>query len=308
MLGALLVLGWMIIQFGGSLATPFAAPTFPIDFTSERADGVVEGSPLLYRGVNVGKVTSVALLPDNVNVAIGAQVNESAKLPENVRGVIRQTNLFGGGAAISLELSNGAPKGQLARGAKLQSHFAGSGLIPPEIAELATELEATSKQFRESNVVPNMNAQLTKIGKLVDEMTKFVADPHTQESLRQSLANIRTASDSATRVAANFEKFSTKLEDIGTHADDLVVKTNANLEKVSTQVTERLTQIATLLDTTNAIATKINQGQGTAGQLVNDPKLYTGLVETTDSLNLIVRDLQRLVQQWEQEGVSLKLR
>jgi phospholipid/cholesterol/gamma-HCH transport system substrate-binding protein len=307
-LGALVVLGWMIIQFGGSIATPFTAPTFVVTFTSDRADGIVEGSPLMYRGVNVGKVTAVKLLPDNVNVEILSQVNEDPKLPANVRGVIRQTNVFGGGASISLELIDHGPQGQLAQGQKLESHFAGSGLIPPEIAELSKELEATSKQFRESNVVLNMNAQLTKVGQLVEEMTKFVTDPHTQDSLRQSLANIRTATDSATRVAANMEKFSTRLDQIGTHADEMVLKTTANVDKASTQVTERLMQIAELLETTNTIATKIDQGQGTAGRLVNDPKLYTGLVETTESLNAIVRDLQRLVQQWEQEGVSLKLK
>jgi hypothetical protein len=40
---------------------------------------------------------------------------------------------------------------------------------------------------------------------------------------------------------------------------------------------------------------------------VNDPKLYQGLVDVTQQLNLTVTDLRRLVQQWEQEGVSLKL-
>ena len=63
-----------------------------------------------------------------------------------------------------------------------------------------------------------------------------------------------------------------------------------------------------LLDQANVITAKINDGQGTAGKLVNDPKLYEGLVDTTTQLNATVKDLQRLIQQWEQEGVALKLR
>ncbi|HEV7298612.1 MAG TPA: MlaD family protein [Tepidisphaeraceae bacterium] len=307
-LGAFLVLGWMIIQFGGSIATPFAAPVLNVSFTTTRADGVVEGSPIMYRGVNVGKVTKVSLLPDNENVDILAQINRELNLPANVQGTIRQTNVFGGGAAISLDLTNGQPEGQLADGAKLQSRFAGSGLIPPEIAELASDLRETSRQFRESNVVPNMNAQLTKIGTLIEELTNFVTDTETQDNLRKSLANVRTATESANRITANFERFSAKLESIGDNTDRVVTKAGDSVDDLSKQLTERMSQISQLLHTTQSIAAKIDKGEGTAGRLVNDPKLYAGLVETTESLNLIVRDMQRLVQQWEQEGVSLKLK
>jgi hypothetical protein len=41
---------------------------------------------------------------------------------------------------------------------------------------------------------------------------------------------------------------------------------------------------------------------------MNDPKLYQSLVETTMELNATVKDLHRLVEQWEQEGVTLKLK
>jgi DNA-binding Lrp family transcriptional regulator len=41
---------------------------------------------------------------------------------------------------------------------------------------------------------------------------------------------------------------------------------------------------------------------------VNDPRLYESLVETAKELNATVSDLRRLVNQWEQEGVSLKLK
>lgn len=306
---AVIALGWMIVQFGGSIATPFAPPVTPISFSTPRADGVVEGSPVLYRGVNVGKVTRVKLQGDNENVRIEAQVNIEPHLPANVVGVIKQTSVFGGGASITLELTGDAPQGKLADVKEpLSATFLGSGLLPPEFADLAVELRATAKQWRETNVIPNLNAQVTKVGTMVEEITKFVADKDTQENLRASLANVRTATDSAKRITANLETFSGKLDKIGTNADDLIVKANQNLGDISKQVNDRMVQIAALLETTQSITAKIDRGEGTAGRLVNDPKLYAGLVETTESLNATIRDLQRLVQQWEQEGVSLKLK
>jgi phospholipid/cholesterol/gamma-HCH transport system substrate-binding protein len=314
-LGALVVLGWMIVQFGGSIATPFAPKAFKVVFTTGQADGIADGSPILYHGVNVGKVMTVRLMPDHVNVEIDASVNVEPQLPGNVEGVIRLTNVFGGGAAISLELTDSKPDGQLADGAKLTARFVGSGFVPPEIAALATDLKETSKQFRESGVVPNLNAQVTKVGKLVDEMTSFVSDEGTKDNLRQSLTNIRQASESATRIASNLESFSGKLDSVGKETSDaladarvVIKKAGTNVDTIGKQFNERLVQVSKLLETTQSITGKIDKGDGTASRLVNDPKLYTSLVESADSLNSIVKDLQRLVQQWEQEGVSLKLK
>jgi hypothetical protein len=37
--------------------------------------------------------------------------------------------------------------------------------------------------------------------------------------------------------------------------------------------------------------------------LVNDPKLYESLADTAAELNLMVKDMRRVIQQWEQEGI-----
>ena len=55
------------------------------------------------------------------------------------------------------------------------------------------------------------------------------------------------------------------------------------------------------------LSSKIDQNQGTAGKFVNDPRLYEAMVDTAREMRATVSDLRRLVQQWEQEGVQLKL-
>ena len=66
-------------------------------------------------------------------------------------------------------------------------------------------------------------------------------------------------------------------------------------------------KIGTVLEHIDSVTAKIDEGKGTAGMLVNDPKLYQGLVDTNKELKASITDLQRLIQQWEQEGVTLKL-
>jgi hypothetical protein len=55
------------------------------------------------------------------------------------------------------------------------------------------------------------------------------------------------------------------------------------------------------------MARKVEQGKGTAGMMVNDPRLYESMVDSAKQLNATLSDLNRLVQQWEQEGVTLRL-
>src|SRR5688572_14473084 len=89
MVGALVILGWMIIQFGEVPAGWFAPPMMPVKIVTERADGIAEGTIIGYRGVAVGRVTKVTMGEDLIHVNIDAQVDERQPLPANVEGVIR---------------------------------------------------------------------------------------------------------------------------------------------------------------------------------------------------------------------------
>jgi len=104
MVGALIILGWMIIKFGGATAGIFVAKQIPVQLISDRADGVGDGSAVSYRGVVVGRVTAVHLAEDNKQVAIDAVIDSKPPLPENVEGTIRSVGLVGGVAAVGLDL------------------------------------------------------------------------------------------------------------------------------------------------------------------------------------------------------------
>jgi hypothetical protein len=54
--------------------------------------------------------------------------------------------------------------------------------------------------------------------------------------------------------------------------------------------------------------TKITDGKGTTGRLVNDPRLYDGLLDLTKSLKDAADRLNLLVQKWQEEGLPLHLK
>lgn len=306
-LGALVTLGWMILKFGDRPARFFATPAQPISFTTDRADGLGEGSNITYRGVIVGRVKQVLRTPDGKEVIIEGEVDREPPLPQNLEGAIRQVSQLGGTSNIHLLLVGKEIKGALAPGTKLRAHYEGLSLFPPEFNELAVELTATVRELREQKILENVNAQITKAGQLMESANSLIADPKLREDLKSTMASLRQTSETIQKVAPKLDKIA---DDAGATMADVrtTVKTaNTNIESIGKQLGDRMEQISKTLEHFQSIASKIDSGQGTAGQLVNDPKLYQALVDSATQLNQTIADLNRLVEQWEQEGISFKL-
>jgi phospholipid/cholesterol/gamma-HCH transport system substrate-binding protein len=307
-IGALVTLGWMILKFGDRPAKMFATPSMPITFATDRADGLSEGSNVLYRGVIVGRVKTVRRTEDGREVLIESEVDRTPPLPANVEGVIRQLGQLGPTSAISLVLTNPQPTGQIAPGMRIHARYEGLSLFPPEVSELAVELKATVRQFRESNVIAHIDEQVQNLGRVMESANSLISDPKLREDIRTALANIRNASESVSRIGTKLDKLSDEVSGAVGDVRTTVNKAGNTVDSLGKQVSDRLAQVSVTLDHFNSIAAKLDNGQGTAGQLINDPKLYQGLVEASLQLNATIVDLKRLVEQWEQEGLHFKLK
>jgi phospholipid/cholesterol/gamma-HCH transport system substrate-binding protein len=289
------ILVWMILLFAGRMASVFAAPGLPVTFKSDRADGVTEGSSVYYRGVPAGRVTSVRLDPSNQGVTIQAEINKQPPLPANLHPFIRTQSAFGNAAEIDLEVA-GTPEGQLAAGTVLQATYEGSALIPKPFTELAEDFRRQQLVQHLDQTVVSIQKQAERAGELLGSVQQMIGDPKVRDDLRSTLEDMRKATESASRVGSNLERFSGRLDRMGDQVDGTLSDVRGSMAKLSR-----------ILDNFQSVSNKINQGQGTAGLLVNDPKLYQGLVDTTKELNVTIASLQRVIQQWEQEGVTLKL-
>src|SRR5947207_7992687 len=166
-LGAMAILAWMILQFGGRVIGPFTTAKMRIGFASDRADGLSDGSAVVYHGVNVGQITEVRLDPDQRHVHIFADVLTKPPLPANLEASIKTSGLIGTGAQLILDTPAGeAPKGVLAKGQELTARFVGlADFIPPEFTKLAEDLRKTSAKFRESHFIDDLDEQIKHVGR-----------------------------------------------------------------------------------------------------------------------------------------------
>ncbi len=317
----MVLMGVLLLKFGAFPAAMLGPSRMTVELDVARADGLSVGSSMNYLGVNIGNVTVISRSADETHVIITAVVDAKNPPPGNVVGRIR-SQIVGGGSNISLEVPEGGkPEGRLAAHARIRTLFIGVDILPPEFAQLATELRLTSQQLRDAKLVEHIDeavrsvhTQLEKAGKLMDTLDSTVGDPKMRENITASVANIRTATETANRVGANLETFSQNLDKLGqnlssvsTHADETITKTQGHIDDVSKQLGDRLLQVGKLLEQFQSIAAKVDQGKGTAGQLINDPKLYESLVNTSSELNLTITEMKLLVKQWKDEGAYIKL-
>jgi phospholipid/cholesterol/gamma-HCH transport system substrate-binding protein len=314
-LGSVLIFGWMVLKFSSKTAQLFAPPQIPVHFQATRADGLAEGSEITYLGVGVGRIMSLSRDANGIGVTIDALLDRDPPLPKNLRAQITQTSAIGGGSIISLDVDGDQAIGTLSPNQTVKAQYVGLNLFPPALSQMAAqigvmsdEIRKTVKQLRESGAIDDLDktiktidTEATKAGSVLDSVQSVLGDPKVSQDVKAAVAHIRSTTEKLDNLADN-------LQTTTTNASAAIKDTQGHVDQMSQQVGDRLTQVAAVLGSLQDVMQKIDKGQGTAGQFVNDPRLYQSLVDSTRELDATVTDLKRLVEQWEEEGVSLKLK
>ena len=306
---ALVILAGMLLKFGGPSVKLFrGGHSVQVHLTGDRADGLAEGAQVTYLGQSVGRVLRVTRNPDNLSIAIDAEVDDQPPLPGNVEGSIKINSPIGGTAVLALELKSGPPgspparpTGTLVDGQTMVARYVGSELVPKEFSQLAD-------QIKDSQVVLHLDEQVREAGLVLKGLDDYVNNPRSKADVQASIDNFRHVSEVARTASDRVGEFAGDLDKVQANVNATVTTTRAEVERASRQVDDRMLQVSKLLDSAQAVAAKVDRGTGTASLLVNDPKLYQSLVANSRELSATVADLKRLVEQWEQEGVSFKLK
>ena len=333
-LAGLGVLAWMVLKFANRAASFFLTQGTRVTVVADRADGLSDGSAVYYRGVNVGRVLGVRLAEDQT-VIIDAIIEPGRPVPNDVQGVIRTGNLLSASSSIFLEpvklvkatidpsATAPAPTRWLRDGDEIKATMpSGNALLPEGFNEALEEFQERKLIQHVDEAVVTIRAQAEKAGKLIESVNDLVSDEKMREDLRRSLNNIAQATEKADRIAANMEKLSQDLDGIRKQASDTMTevrgavgdvrqtidKSGKHIDVTAANINGRIEEIGKVLQTFQTIATKVERGDGTAGKLVTDARLYENLAATAAELNLMVADLRRLVQQWEEDGISFKMK
>jgi phospholipid/cholesterol/gamma-HCH transport system substrate-binding protein len=335
---------WMIIRFGDLPAVLSRYDAKEVTLLFREAPGIQENSAVLFRGYPVGRVIAVRppmMLADvehpdksYYQVAVVAAVGREFELPANVTPKVYRRGL--GGSFLAFEVSDEqASRELLAEGAKLKgvvseaSEFISEG-TQHKLDDLIGSLTQLSRDLQgqltplppevvdrsEANTVrPNVTTAVMRMDKALQNLNVIIGDVENQRNLKEGLANFSTLAKEmrvAVKETQSFAAEAVKLVDQTSQTvgaiDTAAREINANFQQVGGRIQAAADELAVALKHLDEIFVKISTGEGTAGRVLNDPRLYESLADAGANLNLAIREFRQLLAEWAKQGMKVKLK
>ena len=233
------------------------------------AAGLAERSPVTYRGILVGSVSSISVTPEAVVAELEIDKGD-LRLPLPVTATVASGSLLGGDAQVSL-VSRGNP---LPKDAPL-----------PRAADCRTEQQLCDGSTVEGREAASLSTVTETLQELLAEAQKERVIPHAADSLEQIDAT-----------AKQFEVLTVKLQDELANAAPVI----RNLETATANAvaaTSHVNNIASSLDNPQTLSelkqtaanaaqltAKIDAVGGDVARLTGDPEFMKGVHNLTISL------------------------
>ena len=251
-------------------------------------EGLAVAKPVLVNGFQIGRVSSMKLQPDGHTI-VEFKIDPDYVIPNNTLAKLSRTDLLGS-KAIVFELGNS--KVPADDKDTLRADIQGS---------LAESLQPIQKKAE--MLISKMDSSLAAINKIlnpnfqknVDRSFMSIANSlQTLEGTTKKIDNlVASQSGHINGILSNAEVVSGSLKSSTAHINGM----SANFEKVSNDIAAA--NIKQTLDNANkamadlqATITKINNGQGSMGLLLNDETMYKNLTDASNNLNNLFIDLK----------------
>ena len=237
--------------------------------------GLIPSSRVKLRGVEIGNVQEIELETNKVRVEMLIEDKYAAMIPANSLAEIRSAGLMGG---TEINIIQGDSKELIVADCTIK------GVVKPDMIGAMGD-KATVLLDNLNTTVDSVNSLLsTNSGAITELISNLEAMSNSvnailasaKGSLNGTLNNLNTFTDTLAENAGRIEHMLTNLD---TFANDL-----AEAQVVS--------QLKNTLGDLNAILKTINEGDGTAGMLINDKGLYDSLNEAGDNLAALLEDLK----------------
>ncbi|MCD4827975.1 MAG: MlaD family protein [Candidatus Cloacimonetes bacterium] len=237
------------------------------------ANGIEPGDDVAVNGVKVGRVEDMVVVVDGVNITLKAHLEYA--LLEGTVFMLKESNLMGD---MIVEILPGDGPNELVfepvpRG-RLQTGL--SGFIA-NVDSLVERIEGLLGRLG------HKNGLLASLQNAADSTSALMGTLHsTVRENRPPLHEALSSLAAATRQASNMLR-----------EDGAVDSTLAAMPQLTGQALRTLDRLESAAAELEGLARDVRQGEGTAGQLVGDDKLYEQMLRVTTQLDSLLKDIKR---------------
>jgi phospholipid/cholesterol/gamma-HCH transport system substrate-binding protein len=240
--------------------------------------GLAQDDPVTVNGVKKGTVRDMHLAPGG-RVIVEFRMAKDVALVHGDRVFVRNVGLMGE-KFIAVDRGPGGAPYDAAKDTVEGVYESG---IPEVVSQMGTALSALERLSDEIDRVlalaeekHTVRTTLANVEAASADLRRTLADSH--DDLTALAANLRATSESARRTAeTNEPKVSRALDDVS--------RTSARMDSL-------LARVDTLSIALTSVTRKLDQGNGTAGRLLNERALYDDTRRAVRELTDLVRDLR----------------
>ncbi|MBC8377837.1 MAG: MCE family protein [Planctomycetes bacterium] len=149
-----------------------------------------------------------------------------------------------------------------------------------------------ASEFFPPDVQKKLEHLVDSIAALADNTNRIMGDAQNQDNIKKTLENIQMAAAQAMQTFRSVEKFS----DVSAE----------KVEMIGDKVGAVADQLEAALSEMRQLMAKIDSGEGTAGKLVNDGRLYENLLESSRELEIALEQIKNWAADAREKGVRIK--
>ena len=286
--------------------------------------GVRIGTPVVVRGVRAGRVDAMELADDGF-VEVRLALDEGIALPRQPVVLLNESSLFGEWQATITERETAAGDEELQR--QLQDATRNDDVLPgatlPDIARLAAvagriagDVASVAERVRVAfddqaaremrNSIRNFADLSTVLAQTVREQSNNLTT--VSSDVRGGVQSLVRSAELLRTVAERVDSSTTRGEVAqivadATEAARQLRETGQRLLAISGQLGRSQDRLESMLARGDSIATRISEGRGSLGMMINDASLY----HNSDSLMIQLRALIADVQQNPRRYINLRI-
>jgi len=256
--------------------------------------GLMTANAVTINGLAVGQVTRMYFHPDLPGkVIVELSMSNNVRVPKNSIARIFSSDLLG---------TRGI---QIVLGDLPEDAISGDTLISQMQSSLQDEVNALVQPIilKAEQVMSSVDTVLTVVSDVFNKETRDNLI-NTVESLKNTIGHLENATSSAdtlmtsqkerlARIIANIESISTNLKQNNENLSRLMANAASMSDTIAqANISQTLKKLNQSVDGLSKIVSKVESGEGSVGQLINNDQMYNELESSTRELKLLIEDMR----------------
>ncbi|NOX17209.1 MAG: MCE family protein [Chlorobi bacterium] len=245
----------------------FFVPGLSINLIVDNANGIGQGDEVYYRGLKVGSVSDAGIINDQA--AIKLKISGIDNIPVDSRFEIKDYSLIGGKV---VEITSGTAKTFLKKNAVVRGVSSASGL---------------------GSLISDVKKLEPKIIRILDNLDTLTGD-ETQKNIELILKELlETITSTKKVVKVDLHNTLNNLSEITSENKGNISELIKSLSKSSDSLSEFLNKSSSAAVKLDSLLANLNEGKGSAGNLLKSDSLYQNLNRAITSIDSLVSDIKK---------------